>query len=433
MKPAVEVDVLVRSRREAEGSEPDGDDYGGIGTERNESSSAFRSRPFVVFMAGCSLAWTGDWMDLASLNWAVLSLTDSAFALGVINACRLLPIFALSLPAGVLADRFDRRRLLIGLQCGTMSLTLVLGLLTASHGPFWVFATCVTFRSVFEAMATPVRNALFPNYVPRAALASAVAVQAASMNLARVIGPAIAGVLLTSIRIEHIFWINSLFSLAAILGTLLAARHKTEDSSERETKTRGGLREAFSYVAKDRSVQSLLILAVVPMVFGFPYSALMPFFARDLLGLGPSGFGTLLSVTAAGALVGSVWLSMGQTGRGQGRRLVLAVISFGVSLLLFSISRSLPVAAVMMFLVGLSGQLYRTSSRIALQRQVPDALRGRILSLALMDRGLIPLGTLMLSLLAEPLGAMGTVVVMGGGCAMLTLILLVVRPQIWSL
>ncbi len=383
-------------------------------------------------MAGSVVSWVGDWMDLAALNWAVLEMTGSPLDLGLINACRLIPVFALSLPAGVLADRYDRRQLLIAITAGTMALTFVVGLLVAAHSPFWMFALAVTLRSVLAAMMPPVRNALLANLVPVSALGSAVASQAAMLNLARIIGPAIAGALIAVMPMPRVFWINGA-SFLAVLWTLIVVRPETMQESKRKSRPLADVQEAVRYIFDDRAVQSLLILAVVPMIFGFPYTALMPLFAKDLLDLGPVGFGILLSVSAVGALAGSTWLSIRGHSRGAGIWLIGSILAFGISLLVFVSSQIFVIASVAVFLVGLTSQIYRTLSRILLQHRVPDHLRGRILSIALMDRGLIPLGAILIGAVAEWGGTRQAGIVMGAGCILITLTVAGLRREVWNL
>ncbi len=240
--------AVVTDRRAATDPEPPPE---GGNVYSDDDSHAFRSGPFRIFMAGCVVSWIGDWMDLAALNWAVLKLTGSAIDLGLINACRLVPVFLLSLPAGVLADRLDRRRLLIGLQVGAMLLTFAFAVLVALRGPFWLFALAVTARSILVSMATPVRNALLPNLVPVGAIAGAVASQAALMNLARIVGPALAGVLLAFLPMDEVFWINGA-SYLAVLATLLCIRPMAvRRTRPLEGRRHGEVREAFAFVRDD--------------------------------------------------------------------------------------------------------------------------------------------------------------------------------------
>ncbi len=392
---------------------------------------ALRSRSFRIFAAGTLVSQTGEWMTWVALNWAVLEFTGSALYLGLINACRMVPAFLLSVPAGVLADRGDRRKLLILLQAGIMPSTLCVGYLLAAESPFWLLAAVVTLRSVLVAVVIPVRNSLIPNLVPESQVASAVAVDTAVRNLARILGPGIAGTLLAVMEVADVFWISA-GSIVAVLVSLFVVRPESNREAV-STNIKTDVQEAAAYVKNSPSVQSLLILAVVPMVFGFPYTAMMPLFAEDLLQLGPEGLGVLLSVAAAGALVGSAWLSMGGETEGAGKWLVCSTIGFGLFLLLFMFAETLVTAAIMMFLVGLASATYRTMSRVTLQTRVPDRLRGRILSIALMDRGFMPLGAIMIGAVATWAGALWAGVVMGGGCIAVTLVVLAARRQIWSL
>jgi MFS transporter, DHA1 family, staphyloferrin A biosynthesis exporter len=392
---------------------------------------ALRSRSFGIFAAGYLISQAGEWMTLVALNWAVLEFTGSALYLGLINACRMVPAFLLSVPAGVLADRGDRRKLLILLQAGTMLSTFCVGYLLAADSPFWPLAVVVTLRSVLMAMVIPVRNALIPNLVPESQVASAVAVDSGVRNISRIVGPAIAGTLLAVMEVADVFWISAC-SIVAVLLSLFVV-HPESDRSAASNNMKADIQEAVVYVKNSPVVQSLLILAVVPMVFAFPYTAMMPLFAEDLLQLGPEGLGVLLSVAAAGALVGSAWLSLGSETEGAGKWLVCSIIGFGLFLLLFMTAETLITAAVLMFLVGLASATYRTISRVTLQTRVPDRLRGRILSIALMDRGLMPLGAILIGAVAEWAGALWAGMVMGGGCVAVTLAVLAARRQIWSL
>ncbi|MDP9457044.1 MAG: MFS transporter [Actinomycetota bacterium] len=392
---------------------------------------ALRSRPFGIFAAGNLVSQTGEWMTLVALNWAVLEFTGSALYLGLINACRMVPALLLSVPAGVLADRSDRRKLLILLQAGIMPSTFCVGYLLAAESPFWLLAIVVTLRSVLMAVVVPVRNSLIPNLVPESQVASAVAVDSAVRNISRIVGPAIAGTLLAVMEVAGVFWISGCSIVAVLLSLFVVRPESNRDAVSNGMKA--DIQEAAVYVKNDPSVQSLLILAAVPMVFAFPYTAMMPLFAEDLLQLGPEGLGILLSVAAAGALVGSAWLSLGGETEGAGRWLVCSIIGFGLFLLLFMVAETLVTAAVMIFLVGLASSTYRTMSRVTLQTRVPDRLRGRILSIALMDRGLMPLGAILIGAVAEWAGALWAGVVMGGGCVAVTLAVLAARRQIWSL
>ena len=192
------------------------------------------------------------------------------------------PYFLLSIPAGILADRYDRQKLLIWLQIGMMLLTFCLGYLFEARQSFLLFAFIVTLRSMLAAMDPPVRNALIPNLVPQSSMASAIAINTMVINLSCIIGPAIAGALIAMTDIAQIFYINA-WSTLGVLFSLLVIRADFSSTPNKKKGEKPTLREAVEYIKRQPSVQSLLILAIVPMVFGFPYTTMLPLFSRDLL------------------------------------------------------------------------------------------------------------------------------------------------------
>lgn len=398
------------------------------------SRSAIRNGMFRVFIGGSTLYRTGDWMDFVAINWIALQAGGSGTFLGLVNLCRLLPIFLVSLPAGTLADRYDRRMLLIFAQAGSLVLTLGLSLWMAAEGPLWLFLALIAVRSVFAAMETPVTHALLPNLVQPEERGSAIAWNSAVLNLSRIIGPAIAGVMLLTTEPSVILWFNAASTLAMIL---IVAAVKPLSSAGKPGKAdlpgsdRQGAREAWRYVRSEPAVQSLLLLAVAPMVFGFPYTSMLPLFTQELLGLGSDKLGQLLSISGAGSLLCSLWLSLGRETRWPGRWLIVSLLGFGVSLCGFMAAPTFGWAAAAMFAAGLFGQAYRTMSRIAMQHQVPDRLRGRIMSIALMDRGFIPLGALLIGLIADTAGVLTAGLLMGSGCIAVTAVVLAWRRELW--
>lgn len=368
-------------------------------------------------------------MDLVTLNWVALQMTNSPLHLALINACRLVPTFLMSIPAGIWADRYDRGRLLMTTQAASAMLTLLLGITAAMSASFWLFAGVVTLRAMVSAMDAPIRSALIPQLVSADQVARAVALQSTLLSLSRIIGPALGGLLMVWLGAPEVFGISAaLMALAVPLTAGLPAEAPRPRGS-----SRAGLAEALGYLKTEPLLQALMLLAIVPMIFGFPYTAMMPLFVRDVIGLGPEGLGLLLSVTAIGALLGSGRLSVMGEGRHTGRWLILSLLGFGGSLLLLMQTRSLPAAALAMGLVGLTGQTYRTLSRISLQTRVPDHLRGRVMSIALMDRGFIPLGALLIGFLATWAGPWAAGMAMGGGCIGVTLLVLAKSRQLLRL
>nr|WP_277603161.1 MFS transporter [Brevibacillus sp. SYP-B805] len=389
---------------------------------RSAFLNAWRSKPFLHFMWGSLISRVGDWMDLTAMNWAILQWTHSPLALGAVNACRLLPALLCGLPAGVLADRMNRRQLLLLLQTGIMLLSLLLFFLFLQQVHLGAVLVGIAARSALQTMEPIVRNALFPNLVTKEAVPSAIAANVAVLNLSRIIGPAVAGTLMLYMEPEMLILLNGLSTPVVLWSLLLLPRTADASASRMAQETSSGLGEAFRYIRSHPVVLSLLWLAVVPMVFLFPYTSMLPVFARDLLKVGPESFGALLSMSAAGALTGSLWLSFGRPIRRTGLWLLGSIVMCGLGLLCFLFSSFFWQALASMYAVGLFSQIYRTMSRITLQMQVDDRLRGRLLSIALMDRGFIPLGALLFGAVAEWANALAAGLAMAAGCIVVTLL-----------
>jgi MFS transporter, DHA1 family, staphyloferrin A biosynthesis exporter len=392
---------------------------------------AFRVRSFRIYMCGHFISSVGEWLDLVALNWMILQKTESALVLGLINACRLLPVFVMSFPAGFLSDRLERRNLLRGLQMGVLLSTLTLAFLCTWESSLWLIGAVVTLRSLLQAMDPPVRQSLLSDLVEREQLSSAIALHTAASNLSRILGPAVAGFLLTVMASESLLWMNA-FAVGCEWVALALLCMKEETTNRQMLMQAGGFQEVASYLVGHKTILSLLWLAVMPMLFGFPYTSMLPLFTTFLFGLGSSGFGILLSISAVGAIVGSGWLSMREQSR-KGRWLILSLIGFGLSLLAFMLAKEFITATIAMFFAGLCGQTYRTLSRITIQLEVPNALRGRVMSIALMDRGFISLGAMLIGFVASMWGVYGAGFLMGGGCVFAAILVLVVRREVWHL
>lgn len=388
------------------------------------------SRNLKIWFSGFLSARVGDWVYLVALNWAVLTLTESAWFLALINACRLAPTLLFSVPSGLLADRLDRRSFLAGLYIGVAALTLLIGVSLLYQLPFWLCALLVVLRACLMAMEPPARNAMVSDLESGLQFSRAVAWNASTMNLGRVIGPAVAGVLVA--------YLNPL--LPFVLATLLVAAYPCllflvdySPRTERKKRAKAPLAEAVAYLKEEPQTRRLLLLAVAPMLFGFPYIAMLPMITKELLGLGADGFGGLLAISAAGALLASSWLGAQPQRYCSGRSMVAGLFAFSASLVWLTIAPSALAAAVLLLLVGFSSQWYRTGSRVLLQSRVPAELQGRIVSLALLDRGLIPAGTILVGAVATWWGPLLGSLVMGVGCGVGTLLAVLWCPSILDL
>lgn len=364
------------------------------------------------FNLGFLNARIGEWLYTLALNWLVLTETSSPLLLAVINACRLLPALVLSVPAGKLADRFERRHLNWVIAVLNTVLVAVTGLAFYLDLPFALCAALVVLRAIVMAAEGPIRNAFLCGVLSGDSLKSAVAQNASVMNLGRILGPALAGLALAKLGGPATFLLAAGFSAHFIF---VLSKLKVESHPEPEPDL-GSPRKAsiLNDLRETPQLSKLMWFAVPVMFFGFPYTAMLPLFTEAVLKLGPQELGILVSISAAGALCASSFLSIkpGTAGWTQLRNYALG---FGMALTLFSASTNFAVAAVSLFLVGALGQANRTCSRMMFQDSVPKGSAGRMMGLALMDRGMIPLGALFIGVLAEGFGAQVGFLVMGLG------------------
>ncbi|MTH54664.1 MFS transporter [Bacillus mangrovi] len=382
-------------------------------------SSAFRSRAYRLFYTSGFAGRLWEWADFTVLNWAVLQMTQSPLYLGLVNVCRLLPIFLFSLMGGVLADRYPKKLVLLLSQLMIIGTTV--WLISAWDGPMTLILAIVFIRSAIQAVEAPVRNAYLADLTGKERLTSAVAHYSSMIHVARLLGPAAAGMLLGAMTPEFLF--TAFLGLLAVSWAVMIFVPPGQAVRSRKGKEGGaGLREAITYVKKDSCIQGLLLLSVIPMTFGFPYSSMLPIFADSLMDIGPDGFGLLLSLSSFGAIIGT-WLLAGGWIQTNHWTMIGSSVLFGLFIMgMMTAAASTYLLFMIVFLMGLFGQLYRTLNRISLQQHVPAHYRGRILSIALMDRGFISFGTLLFTLLAE-WNVYWSGMMMGLSCCVLTLVI----------
>ncbi len=362
-----------------------------------------------------------------ALNWAVLVRTESALALGAINACRLVPALLMSLPSGILADRFQRRRLLF-IVYGSMAVaTGLVGLLVSHNAPLWMIGAGVFLRELGTTTEPPIRSA-FLSDLERRNLARALAVNAMVLNYGRLLGPALAGYLMVSLGSWAVFAVATVglalcsFMTLGLRGVQELTRVPQGAGSE--------LKEVVEYVRSNRRLKLLFGLMVAPMLLAFPYLPMLPLFAKSLLKLDADGLGGLLSLTAAGSMVASMVVVGNSRKSLNGTFQIVTLLGFSASLVGLVLSPSYLLAALCVFLAGGCSQAYRTVSRILMQSGVPKALHGRVVSLALMDRGLIPLGTLLIGWCSQQFGVLSAGLLMGVGSGLVTLLWVILFPEV---
>lgn len=392
---------------------------------------ALKSPPFRRFLYGSFFVRCSDWMDLTILNWIVYEWTHSPLSLGIVNACRLIPVFLFSMYAGGVADKYNRRQSLLVIYSGMMVLTLFIAFIIGEHVSFIILLSAITVRSVLMSFEVPIRNAWLADIVPGSMLGSAITLQTTSINVARMVGPAIAGVLLAYIPAGNIMLWVSAGTLLVILPLLTFPGDQPIALPEKK-REKISLRDTFQYILGQPGILAVLLVAIAPMIFGFPYTTMLPLFSNDLMNLGSAGFGFLLSISSLGAIAATGLLTFRQPVTG-GRWLIISTLAFGTSLVLFTIYSGFYLAAVgFMFLIGFTSQYYRTLSRIMIQMKVEGEYRGRVLSIALMDRGYIPLGSLFIGWIASSFDVYTAGLSMGMGTILFTLFIVRSNRNLWK-
>ena len=356
-------------------------------------------------------------MQTVAQSWLVYRLTGSATLLGLVGFASQFPIFLLSPVAGAVADMYPRRRTMIVIQSLMMLLAFPLAVLTLMHriqvSHVIVLAILLGFVNAFDI---PVRQSFVAEMVGREDLINAIALNSSMMNGARIIGPAVAGILVSVVGEGWCFFLNGLSYLAVIIGLIFITAGNNRPR-EHEGSRIEAILEGFRFALHTRPVRALLLLLGVVSLMGMPYSVLMPIFADKILKGGAKGLGLLMGSSGVGALLGAAVLAGRQGVRGLGNWVMFACAGFGTSLMLFSLSRNFWFSTLLLLPVGFSMMVQMASSNTLIQSMVPDRLRGRVMALySMMFLGMAPFGALLSGILANLMGAPSTVALGGAVC-----------------
>jgi len=358
-------------------------------------------------------------MQRVALSWLVYRLTDSAFALGLVSFMSQFPSFVLAPLGGVMADRLDRRRLVIATQVLFMIQAAVLAaLVLAGTITVWQIVVLATILGTITGFDIPARQSLLVELVEGPEdLANAIALNSSFFNAARLIGPAVAGVLIGWIGEGLVFAADAVSYIAVLTGLFAIKLPPRQRPAARDPVWRT-LREGFRYAFDFAPIRAILILLAMLSIMGMPYVVLMPIFASDILHGGPRTLGLLVSAAGMGALSGALYLATRTTVRGLGKVILTCATIFGVGLIAFSFSRSIWLSIAILVATGFGMMVSTASSNTILQTIVDDDKRGRIMSLYTMAfMGMAPVGGLLAGTLASRIGAPNTVLL--GGLAVL--------------
>ncbi|BAZ14088.1 hypothetical protein NIES4071_59280 [Calothrix sp. NIES-4071] len=393
---------------------------------------AFRSRNYRLFFTGQGISLIGSWMTQLATVWLVYSLTDSPLMLGVVAFTSQIPSFFLSPFGGVFADRFSRHKTLIGTQVLAMLQSLALAALALMGAiKIWQIIALSLVQGFINAFDAPARQAFVPELIERREdLANAIAVNSTMFNGARLIGPAIGGLLLARVGPGYCFLIDGISYIAVIIG-LLAMRIQEKRIPKSDASPIQRIKEGFNYAFGFPPIRAILLHAAIISLFGIQYTVLVPIYAEKIIGGGAETLGFLMAASGIGALAGGIYLATRKTVAGLGKVIVLAASILGLGLMAFSISRHLPLSLLTMLFVGLGTILQIASSNTVLQTIVDEDKRGRVMSLFTMSfLGMTPFGNLLGGALAERIGAPTTLVIDGIICIIASIFLAKQLPSL---
>ena len=379
---------------------------------------ALRSRNYRLFFAGQGISLIGTWMTQLSTVWVVYQLTHSAFMLGLVGFVAQIPSFVLAPFGGLIADRYNRHRLLVTTQVLAMLQSLALAAFTLTGTiDIWLLLGLGFAQGLINVVDAPVRQTFVKDMIERPGdLASAIALNSSLVNGARLMGPAIAGLIIARIGAGYCFLIDGISYIAVIAG-LLSMRLKSQPRMAITMKPLRRIQEGFNYAFQSLPIRSILLLMALFSLMAMSNSTLMPVFAVQILQVDAHTLGFLLAASGVGALIGGVYMSTRTSVVGLGKVIASAPILCGVGLIGFALSRTVWLSVPLIMLVGLGSILQISASNTVLQTIVEDDKRGRVMSLFTMSfLGMAPFGSLLAGSLASAIGASSTFVLNGSIC-----------------
>lgn len=385
--------------------------------------ASLRYPNFRLLWAGTCFMSAGQWIQQVTLGWLVYDMTSSPALLGILGAVRTLPFLLVSPTAGVVADRVDRRMLIVGVEAYLMITVLIMGTVVASgRTEVWHLFLFTIATGVAWCFNQPARIALVPNVVPSHDLMNAMALNSLGFNMTKIIGPTMGGVLIAFFGAGGNFFVQAA-TYGAVVMLVYSMQLPPTPRIASSASALANLKEGVEYVRSTPPVLALLVLSIVPSMLVLPYLALMPVFARDVLGVGPDGLGVLLAAPGVGAVVAALVLAtIASRITQRGPVLVGCLVCLGISLILFSQTTSLPLALAALVAVGGTHIFFASFNNTLLQQIIPDELRGRVTSLHMLEVGLAPAGTLVAGLTTQAFGSPITIAVMGAAVLVLGLL-----------
>jgi MFS family permease len=379
---------------------------------------ALRHRNFRLFFGGQSISLIGTWMTRVATSWLVYRLTKSSLLLGTVSFAGQIPTFLLAPLAGVIVDRIDRRKVLVWTQALAMLQSLALAWLTLTHRiNITEVLILSSMQGIINAFDMPGRQSFMVKMVEdRADLSNAIAINSSMVNVARLIGPSLAGILIAATNEGWCFLVDGI-SYIAVIASLMMMRVASATEPGRRTSMLAQLREGWDYVAGFPPIRTILLLFALLSLMGWPFMVLMPIFAAQVLRGGPHTLGFLMGAVGVGSLISALSLVVRRSVRGLGKMIPIAATAFGVGLICFGLSTNLWLSMALLLLAGFGMMQGLTASNTIIQTLVDEKMRGRVMSYYTMAFvGMAPFGSLLAGTLAHLIGTPRTVIVSGLAC-----------------
>lgn len=386
--------------------------------------AALHEPDYRLFYFGAMTSNIGLWMRVIAQGWLVITITNSEFYLGLTSFCGLIPTLLFSLFGGALADRFDKRHILILAQIGSSFFVgLLATLIVMGHVQIWQILVIVFINGTFTSLSQPSYQAIVPELVGRKNLMNAIALNSARFNLTRAIGPTIGGFLIKFLDIAGAYYCNALTYLVFLVAMWFvrpkyAARRATKQSENLFS----SVRSVGGYIIRHKVIRPIIIITAAQTLFMAPYTTLLPAFAKNILHMGAGGYGLLLAAVGVGAFVSAMWLAFKGEIEHKGRLMMSAQVVFSAGVIAFANSRSLVISLIALVFVGWALVSFLTTGNTLVQSIVPDDRRGRVMSFWMIAIfGLMPIGSLMAGSVAAAttptfdltMGSIATLIVTG--------------------
>lgn len=366
---------------------------------------AFNHRDFRLFWIGQLVSLIGTWMQSVGQAWLVLQLTDSPLKLGLVGALQFAPFLGFSMVAGAITDRVSKRRLILATQSVLLLQSLALALLVwHGHVQYWHVALLASVYGLANTLDMPARQSFMVDMVGKDDLFNAIAMNSTVFNGARVVGPAVAGILIANYGVATAFFVNTA-SFVAVIAALALIRTEGRPHPRARAGVVREIAEGVAYAVRTPRIVLTLGLVMCVSLFLMNYSVMVPLLARDVLRQDAHGFGVLMASVGAGAVVGALGLAAFERGRPAVWTLIAPAVVFALATLALAPVRAFWVAAGLLFVMGLAGMFFMATANTTVQVRVPDALRGRLMSLyTMVFMGVTPFGALLFGSIAQALG-----------------------------